>query len=705
MSDTEASEASLAQARDAASRGDWDDAYDLFMKADAESRLSAADCTQLADVAYAAGHIDVTFTAWERAYRLSADDGDDLAAAAAAVQVAMHLLFDTALMAPVRGWVKRAERHLQGYDETPTHAWLAVARNYERLLSGDFQTAREWARRAIDLGSRLDPGAAAMGRVAEARGLILDGEVSQGLSLLNEAGVATVSGELSPLLTGVVYCELVCAFHALGQYDLADQWTEAMERWRHGQPVGSIHGRCRLHRAEILRLRGLYTEAEDEALRACEELRPYLRREFGWPLSELGRIRLRKGDIEGAEEAFLAVHEAGWDPHPGLALVHLARGDLALAASSIRDALARSFYVPSKEFPPHTDLRRAPLLEAQVDVEIALGNVSGARAAAEELGRIAAVFESNAIAAAAILARGRVLCAEGDTDEACLDFDSAIQRWTEIGAPYEVAVARMALGEARRAQGNESLALMEFGVARAIFEEVGASIDAAKAAEACGDSQTADVRVSAGARAMPTGAVLEVAPPNMFRREGDYWSVGFEGHTVMLRDLKGMGYLARLLSEPGREFHVLDLVAAGNIRDADVAQSAEPGASFTLGLDAGELLDAQAKDSYRRRLSEIEDDLGEARSMADPERAAQAEAERDFLVRELSRAVGIGGRGRRAGSAAERARVSVTRAVRQALKRIHEHSPHLGYHLERSIRTGTYCSYQPDAPAHRPWTV
>ncbi len=200
---------------------------------------------------------------------------------------------------PSAGGSARAERLLDGHAETPVHAWLAVVRSYERLLSGDFDIARHWARRAVDVGSRRDPAAAALGRVAEARSLILQGDVTQGLELLNEAAVATVSGEIDPLSTGVVFCELVCALQALGQYDLAEQWTEAMERWHHGQPVGSLHGRCRVHRAEILRLRGSCAEAEQEALLACEELRPYLRRELGWPLTELGRIRLRKGDIAG----------------------------------------------------------------------------------------------------------------------------------------------------------------------------------------------------------------------------------------------------------------------------------------------------------------------------------------------------------------------------------------------------------------------
>ena len=115
--------------------------------------------------------------------------------------------------------------------------------------------------------------------------------------------MATVSGELDALSTGVVYCELVCALQGLALYDVAEQWTEAMERWCETNAIGSLHGRCRVHRAEILRLRGSCHEAQRQALMACEELRPYLRRELGWPLNELGRIRLHQRDIAGAEQA------------------------------------------------------------------------------------------------------------------------------------------------------------------------------------------------------------------------------------------------------------------------------------------------------------------------------------------------------------------------------------------------------------------
>ena len=360
-----------------------------------------------------------------------------------------------------------------------------------------------------------------------------------------------VSGELDPLSTGIVYCELVCALQALAQYDLAEEWTEAMERWRQGQPVGSVHGRCRVHRAEILRLRGSYLEAEKEALLACEELRPYLRREFGWPLTELGRIRLRRGDIQGAEEAFLAAHEVGWDPQPGLALVHLAKGEVALAAESIRAALDHPLNVPSKELPPNTELRRAPLLEAQVEIEVAAGNLDLARAAADEFSRIAAVFESKAFAASAALARGRVALAEGDTAGARRDFEAAAHLWNEVGAPYETALARMGLAATHRAEGNEERAVLEFQAARLGFERIGAVDQAAEAARACGDAGRDD-RSARERQPQAHPAVSRSRPDEyVFRREGDYWSVAFEGHTVRLRDLKGLRYLARLLADPG----------------------------------------------------------------------------------------------------------------------------------------------------------
>jgi hypothetical protein len=180
------------------------------------------------------------------------------------------------------------------------------------------------------------------------------------------------------------------------------------------------------------------------------------------------------------------------------------------------------------------------------------------------------------------------------------------------------------------------------------------------------------------------------ADANVFRREGEYWSVEYAGKLIRLKDARGLRYMARLLREPGREFHALDLAAGGALFPA---------------ADAGALLDAKAKAAYRQRLTELDEEGDRARSWADQGRTDRVGAERDFLVRELARAVGLGGRDRAAASAAERARINVTRAVKSTLLRLREHNPALGLHFDRAVRTGMFCAYEPDPLLKIRWSV
>ena len=203
--------------------------------------------------------------------------------------------------------------------------------------------------------------------------------------------------------------------------------------------------------------------------------------------------------------------------------------------------------VPSKELPPNTDLRRAPLLAARVEIDVADGNLVGARAAADELARVAAAFQSTALAAGAAMADGRVRLAAGDPAGARHGFETAVHLWSLVGAPHEVALARTGLAQAGpRGRGRHPPA--------------GGSTVA-------GDSTNVD-----GPR-----------NPNVFRRDGDYWSISFDDHTVALRDLKGLQYLARLLAQPGREFHVLDLVAGGATRADTSPGTPDPELHLWLG--------------------------------------------------------------------------------------------------------------------------
>ena len=313
----------------------------------------------------------------------------------------------------------------------------------------------EQSARAVELGERFDVlPAVVVGRTASARVRIYDGAVDEGLELLDEVGALLMSGEVDPLTTGMMYCELVCAAQGLALHDMATEWTDVMDRWRQGAAFGGLNGRCRVHRAELLRVSGPCDLAEQEALAACDELRPWMRREFGWPLAELGTIRLRKGDLEGAEEAFLAAHEHAWSPHPGLALLRLAQGDVDCAVELITEAIAHPWNIPSKERPPFGDLRMAPLLDAQAEIAAAVGDVETARRAAAALADIASEYPSKSLGACAALAAARADLVGGDLGAAAGRASAAVVEWTEIGAPFEAAAARVVLGEAHDRAGQ-----------------------------------------------------------------------------------------------------------------------------------------------------------------------------------------------------------------------------------------------------------
>ncbi len=210
-----------------------------------------------------------------------------------------------------------------------------------------------------------------------------------------------------------------------------------------------------------------------------------------------------------------------------------------------------------------------------------------------------------------------------------------------------------------------------------------------------------------GAAKEPMPRDARAITEHTFRREGDHWLVEFDGSTVRVRDSKGMGYLARLLADPGREVHVLDLAGAPGATGGTAATTAAGGDDLaTDGLgDAGVRLDPQAKAEYRRRVDELRSEIVEAEEWNDPERAARARDELAFVTQELAGAVGLGGRDRKAASASERARVSVTRAVRSAMVRLRVLDAPLGAHLDATIRTGTYCAYVPDPRAPVRWVV
>ena len=205
------------------------------------------------------------------------------------------------------------------------------------------------------------------------------------------------------------------------------------------------------------------------------------------------------------------------------------------------------------------------------------------------------------------------------------------------------------------------------------------------------------------------------AADHVFRPEGEYWTLAYHGTVCRLKDAKGLHYLAVLLGRPGRECHAVELVSVVDNPPPLAAStpygalSADQLAAQHLSLgglgDAGAALDEPAKAAYKRRLDELQADLAEAQRFHDTTRAANAQAEIDFLVAELAAAVGLGGRDRRAADIAERARSNVTKAIRAALSKIRDSHPALGHHLATSIKTGTFCAYTPDPTHSISWTL
>ena len=187
-------------------------------------------------------------------------------------------------------------------------------------------------------------------------------------------------------------------------------------------------------------------------------------------------------------------------------------------------------------------------------------------------------------------------------------------------------------------------------------------------------------------------SLLPVTGDAVFLKEGEFWTVSYAGATTRLRDSKGLYYLARLLRDPHREFHALDLAGSTGRRSSGQA-------------DTGPLIDDSARASYKRRLNDLEEEIAEASAAGDYTRREKSENERDFLIKELKAAAGLGGRARRSGSDSERARVSITRAIRSALRRISSANQPLGEHLDRAIHTGTFLSYDPDPNTTPSWRL
>src|SRR5262245_41724641 len=474
----------LTAARDAASRQSWREAFEAYANLDA-SRLTAEDLEWYGEAAWWSGKLNDAIRLRERAYVAHANDGRTVSAA----QVALTLAWDETnrgAFAVAQGWFATAERQLEGEEESAVHGRIALTQaSHAMFAEGNYAKAIGKLERAYELARRFgDRDTQMLALVAKGRALVKMGEVERGLELIDEGTAAAVSGELQAYSTTLVYCMTISACQDVGDFRRAAEWTEAANRWCDRLDVTGFPGACRIHRAEIMRLRGDLEAAEKVATAACDELADFERYITASGYYEVGEIRRRLGDFAAAEEAYGRANELGADPQPGLALLNLAEGKLEAAVAGVTRTLA-------EVEDPLSRIRRLP---AQIEIAVAARDLKTARAASAELEEIVDSYKygrrrAPAFDATVHVAAGRIALAEGDTDEAIRHLRNARDEWREVGAPFETAQARALLGVAFRRAGDEHAAIAELDAAHAAFERVGARADAERTAELLGRQQ------------------------------------------------------------------------------------------------------------------------------------------------------------------------------------------------------------------------
>jgi ATP/maltotriose-dependent transcriptional regulator MalT len=467
----DAAAASTAAARRALADFDWPRAYDFASEAtQADPRCTDA-LEVLAEAAWWTSRIDECIQVRERLFRLYDDAEERFRAGATAMEVSENHGF-RGQPAMAGAWLARARRLLADAPDGPVRGRLLLREAEVAHSTGDVDGASSRADEALAMGRALrDCDLETESLQCLARLHIADGRIEEGLALFDEAMLVVVEGRCNPFVTGKTYCSFISACEELGDLHRAAEWMDVASRWADEHPVSAFPGLCRVHRAEVLQMRGEWQRAEEEARRACVELdgvNPY---NAALSFKEIGEIRRRLGDLEGADAAFRSASDLGLHPQPGLALLRLAEEKVAVAARMIQQALCEV---------GDDDLARGKLLPAAVQISVAAEDLDAARGADEELDRLARVYRSPLLEASSASSRGRLLLAEGDHSGATAALRTALQRWRVLAVPYEVATTQVLLGEAARRAQDDDEAVACFTAASATFARLGAALDVAR---------------------------------------------------------------------------------------------------------------------------------------------------------------------------------------------------------------------------------
>lgn len=576
-----------------------------------------------------------------------------------------------------RAWFVRAQRLIENEPPCLEQGWVAVAAmgcdvDDPDVLLENSALALDRARRFGDVN--LEAKALADAGLAHVQA----GRLDEGMVMLDEA-MALVCGPADDHGTaGKSICSFFTACYFACDFDKAGSWVDVLRRrGLLGQAPGApafVASHCDAVQATLLCELGQWTEAERVLLRAVDDFERAMGMPSWHPAIALAELRVRQGRFADAEQLLLG-KEAHMQALLPAARLHAARGDLALARATAERGLRAI---------GNDRLRAAELLALLVDIEVAAGDIDAASRRCAELAERAKGIGVPALTARIASSRARAAAAFGDTEEGIRTVEEALDTLPPDRLPFVRAVLLTDLARLHDAAGDATAAKLEAARAAAALAELDVVVAAAD--RELLDRLTAPSGVRRGRR------TYGIAPD----RNG--WIITGGDTRARIAASKGMRYLVELLRQPGVERHALDLV--------DIVEGLAHGGMDRRALgDAGEMLDGAARAAYRRRAEEVRAEIDEALELGAEERALRLQAELDDLVSELSRAFGLGGRARRQGSAAERARLNVTRALRTAVKAIAAVDAEGGAALDRSLRTGLYCAYDPPPDDDVHWIV
>jgi DNA-binding CsgD family transcriptional regulator len=438
----------------------------------ATQTLGPEDLWRLALASYLTGRADDFVRAAQDAQHAWLEAGEQLAAVRCAFWLGLHLA-NNGEIARATGWFGRAARLLEAADDDcAERGYLLIPPAHQQLMSGNNEDAARAAARAVSIAQRFhDPDLLALALHLQGRALMRQARVEEGLALLDEAMVAVATDELSPQVTGLIYCSVIGACREVHAIRRAHEWTAALADWCARQPdMIAYTGECRVYRAEILQLRGEWRDAIDEARRAQDLMaRGSEPRATGLAHYQEGEVHRLRGEYAAAEEAYRTASREGREPQPGLALLRLAQGEDGAAAAASRRTLAET----------KDPFRRARLLPAHIEIMLAIGAIDEARNACDELAGIAERC-GGLLGTLALQARGTIELVAGNAADALTPLRQAWREWQALDAPYEAARTRVLLARACRALGDDENADLEIDAARAAFERLGAQPDLAR---------------------------------------------------------------------------------------------------------------------------------------------------------------------------------------------------------------------------------